>query len=215
MGYDPELLDSVEQVNKTQPLKAVEFCREQLGSLRGKKIAILGLAFKPDTDDMREARVIPIINQLLKEGANVVAYDPVATPVAKAIFGDRISYASTALECIKGSDACIIVTEWEEFKKLTPDDYVKNMKQPVLIDGRRIYKPEIYAAKLHFTAIGLGKDVRMINPFCRELPKLFSQLRLVTHKQNTLTNQNCYIIMYIKLYKQEPTDLKPSLHQTN
>ena len=107
LGYDPELLDSVEQVNKTQPLKAVEFCKELLGSIEGKKIALLGLAFKPETDDMREARVIPIINQLLKEGANVSAYDPVAVPVAKGIFGDKISFALSALECIGGADACI------------------------------------------------------------------------------------------------------------
>ncbi len=158
LGFVPELLDAVEQVNSTQPLKAVKFCKKQLGSLVGKKIAILGLAFKPDTDDMREARVIPIVNQLLKEGAVVAAYDPVAVPMAKTFFGDRISYACSALECIKDSDACIIVTEWEEFKKLTPSDYTKTMKQPVLIDGRRIYKPRVFAAKLKFMAIGLGKD---------------------------------------------------------
>ena len=158
-GYDPELLDSVEQVNKTQPLKAVRFCREQLGSLEGKKIAILGLAFKPDTDDMREARVIPIINQLLKEGTNITAYDPVAMPIAKTIFNDKIQYATSALECIKKADACIVVTEWEEFKKLTPEDFKKNMKQPVLIDGRRIYNPETFKGKLQFTALGLGKEL--------------------------------------------------------
>ena len=114
LGYDPELLDSVEQVNKVQPLKAVLFCRELLGSLVDKKIAILGLAFKPDTDDMREARVIPIINQLIKEGATVTAYDPVAMSIAKTIFNDKISYAPSALECINDADACIIVTEWAE-----------------------------------------------------------------------------------------------------
>ena len=85
-GYTPELLESVENVNHTQPLKAVEFCKQQLGNLDGKKIAILGLAFKPDTDDMREARVIPIVNQLLKEGANVTAYDPVAMCTCKNHF---------------------------------------------------------------------------------------------------------------------------------
>jgi UDPglucose 6-dehydrogenase len=156
LGYDPELLDSVEQVNKTQPLKAVKFCKLQLGSLDGKKIAILGLAFKPDTDDMREARVIPIINQLLKEGANVTAYDPVAIPIAKTIFSNKIQYADSALECIKGADSCIIVTEWEEFKRLTPEDFQKNMKQPVLIDGRRIYNPETFKGKLQFIALGIG-----------------------------------------------------------
>jgi UDPglucose 6-dehydrogenase len=134
-NYTPELLESVENVNHTQPLKAVEFCKQQLGNVAGKKIAILGLAFKPDTDDMREARVIPIINQLLKEGANV-----------------------TALDCIKNADCSIIVTEWPEFKKLTPNDFVANMKQPVLIDGRRIYNPETYSKKLKFTAIGLGEQ---------------------------------------------------------
>ncbi len=156
-GYDPELLESTENVNKKQPLKAVEFCREQLGSLEGKKIAILGLAFKPDTDDMREARVIPIINQLLKEGANVTAYDPVAIPIAKTIFNSKIQYASSALECLKNADGCIVVTEWEEFKKLTPQDFTKNMKQPILIDGRRIYDPAVFSAKMKFTALGLGK----------------------------------------------------------
>lgn len=157
LGYTPELLDSVEHVNKNQPLKAVEFCREQLGSLGGKNIAILGLAFKPDTDDMREARVIPIINQLLKEGAKVVAYDPVAITIAKTIFSDKITYASSALKCIKDTDACIIVTEWDEFKKLTPEDFTKHMKQPILIDGRRIFNPETFKTTMKFVALGLGK----------------------------------------------------------
>ena len=156
-GYNPELLESVEKVNHTQPLKAVQFCRQQLGSLKDKNIAILGLAFKPDTDDMREARVIPIINQLLKEGANVTAYDPVAVPVAKTIFQNKIQYASSAINCLKNADCAILVTEWEEFKKLTPEDFNKNMKQPILIDGRRIYNPEAFSQKLKFTAIGLGK----------------------------------------------------------
>lgn len=156
-GYTPELLDSVENVNKKQPLKAVEFVKQQLSSLKGKKIAILGLAFKPDTDDMREARVVPIINGLLKEGAEIAAYDPVAVPIAKGIFGDKIEYASSALECLKDADAAILVTEWEEFKKLTPADFKKQMKNPVLIDGRRIYDPEVFGAQLKFTALGLGK----------------------------------------------------------
>jgi UDPglucose 6-dehydrogenase len=156
-GYTPELLDSVEAVNKKQPLKAVEFVKQQIGAVKGKKVAVLGLAFKPDTDDMREARVIPIINGLLKEGALIVAYDPVAASVAKGIFGDKIGYAPSALECLKGADAAILVTEWEEFKKLKPRDFKKQMKNPVLIDGRRIYDPEIFGAAMKFVAIGLGK----------------------------------------------------------
>ena len=158
LGYDPDLLELVEAVNKSQPLKAVQLCRELLGGLECKRIAILGLAFKPDTDDMREARVIPIINQLVSEGANVVAYDPVSIPAAKVIFKDDIQYAGSAASCLHNADCCIIVTEWVEFKKLTPEDYLNNMKQPILIDGRRIYDPESFREKLVFRAIGLGEE---------------------------------------------------------
>ena len=156
LGYKAELLESIENVNEKQPLRAVEFCRQKLGSLKGKNVAILGLAFKPDTDDMREARVIPIINQLLLEDANITAYDPVAIPVAKKMFKNKIRYATTAMKCLKNADAAILVTEWEEFKKLTPGNFLKQMKQPILIDGRRIYSPQIFGEKLKFRAIGLG-----------------------------------------------------------
>ena len=156
LGYHPQLLEDAENVNNTQPLRAVELCKEQLGNLKDKNIAILGLAFKPDTDDMREARVIPIINQLTQEGAKVTAYDPVAIPVAKTIFKNKIQYATSTIDCLKNADCCIIVTEWDEFKKLTPEDYVQNMRQPILIDGRRIYDRKQFSQKLKFEAIGLG-----------------------------------------------------------
>lgn len=155
-GYVPELLDSVEHVNWNQPLKAVTFAKQMIGSLRGKSVAVLGLAFKPDTDDMREARVVPIINALHTEGAYVTAYDPVATDTAKVIFKDTIQYAASAKECLKDADCAIIVTEWPEFKALTPQDFVSLMRQPVLIDGRRIYNPQDFMRKLRFAAIGLG-----------------------------------------------------------
>jgi UDPglucose 6-dehydrogenase len=157
LGYRLELLESVESVNRTQPLRVVQFCRELLGNLKGKRVAILGLAFKPDTDDMREARATPIINQLIKEGANVIAYDPVAIPIARTIFKSKIQYATSTIQCLKKADCCILVTEWEEFKKLKPEDFTKNMKQPLLIDGRRIYNPEEFNKKMKFTAIGLGR----------------------------------------------------------
>jgi len=156
-GYNPELLEAVENVNETQPYKAVELCKDLLIDLKGKNIAILGLSFKPNTDDIREARSIPIINQLLKEGANITAYDPVAILNAKFIFKEKIRYASSPIDCLKDTDCCIVVTEWEEFKKLKPEDFIENMRQPVLIDGRRIYKPEEFSQKLKFAAIGLGQ----------------------------------------------------------
>jgi UDPglucose 6-dehydrogenase len=156
LGYRLKLLEEVESVNEAQPLKAVQFCKELLGSLKGKRVAILGLSFKADTDDMREARAIPIVNQLIKEGANVTAYDPVAMSIAKTIFKNKIQYAPSTIECLKNADCCILVTEWDEFKKLKPEDFTNNMKQPILIDGRRIYNPEEFSQKMKFTAIGLG-----------------------------------------------------------
>jgi UDPglucose 6-dehydrogenase len=164
LGYRLKLLECVESVNKTQPLKAVQFCKQLIGNLKGKNMAILGLAFKPDTDDMREARAIPIINQLLKEGANITTYDPVAIPTAKTIFKNKIQYATSTIECLKNADCCILVTEWTEFKKLKPEDFTKNMKQPILIDGRRIYNPQEFSQKLKFAAVGLGPETQKYRP---------------------------------------------------
>jgi len=155
LGYKPELLESVENVNKIQPFKTIELCKKLLTNLKGSHIAVLGLAFKPNTDDMREAVSIPIINQLLKEGVNVTAYDPEAIPNAKKIFKNKIKYAPSAVECLKGTNCCIIVTEWAEFKKLKPDDYIRNMRHPIVIDGRRIHNPDRFK-KLKYVAIGLG-----------------------------------------------------------
>jgi UDPglucose 6-dehydrogenase len=156
LGYSPKLLETVENINETQPSKAIELCKSLVGNLKGKSIAILGLSFKPNTDDMREARSIPIIYQLLKEDTKITAYDPAAIANAKSIFENKIKYASSPIECLKDADCCIIVTEWDEFKKLKPEDFKRNMKQPILIDGRRIYNQEEFTKKLKFAAIGLG-----------------------------------------------------------
>jgi len=157
LGYNPPLLKAIQQTNQAQPQQAIKLVKKHLGTLKNKRIAILGLSFKPNTDDMREARSIPIINQLLKQGAKITAYDPAAIPNAKTIFKNKIKYTSSAIQCLKDSDCCILVTEWDIFKKLTPEDFTKNMKQPILIDGRRIYNPKQFSQKLKFEAIGLGK----------------------------------------------------------
>jgi len=99
----------------------------------------------------------PIINQLLKEGANITACDPAAIPNAKSILKNKIRHASSPVECLKNADCCIIVTEWDEFKRLKPEDFVKNMRRPILIDGRRIYDPKQFSQLLIFAAIGLGQ----------------------------------------------------------
>jgi UDPglucose 6-dehydrogenase len=155
-NYNPTLLQSVQKVNQQQINHTLELIEKELGELTHKKIAILGLSFKPDTDDMREARSIPIINQLLSKGAKITAYDPIAIPNAKKIFKNRIQYTTSPINCLKDADCCIIVTEWQEFKNLKPEDFTKNMRTPLLIDGRRIYNPEEFSNKLKFAAIGLG-----------------------------------------------------------
>jgi len=157
VGYEPVLLEAASRVNEQQIERAVEIVKSKLGDLQGKKVAVLGLSFKPDTDDMREARSVPFINQMLCEGADVIAYDPVAIPNAKSVLGNKIQYAHSAIECVKAADCCVLVTEWDEFKKLKPEDFVQNMRQPILIDGRRIYDPAEFGRKLKFAAIGLGQ----------------------------------------------------------
>jgi UDPglucose 6-dehydrogenase len=157
LGQDPRLLSATSEVNQYQPLKAVEFAKTKLGSLRGKNIAILGLAFKPGTDDMREAVSVPIIEELLKDGANVTVFDPVAHEEAKKIFQDRINYAIEAKQCIRAADLAILVTEWTEFGELTPDDFLSLMRTPVVFDGRRVYDFQTMRVRgMEFGAIGLG-----------------------------------------------------------
>jgi len=157
IGVDLPLVEMTLKINEDQPLKAVQMAKELLGDLKGRRIAILGLAFKPNTDDMRNAVSIKLINELLKRGAIVVAYDPAAVDNAERIFGNKIEYANSARECLRGAEAAIIVTEWDEFKQLTPDDFINHMKKPIVIDGRRIYNPEQFSRKLTYKAIGLGQ----------------------------------------------------------
>ena len=157
LGYRPNMLEATWEVNEAQAKHAVEMAKRELGSLEGKRVAILGLSFKPNTDDMRAARSTLIINQMLNEGAFIVAYDPVAIPNARSILGDSIEYARSAIDCLKNADCCILVTEWDELKKLKPKDFLQNMRQPILIDGRRIYNPKEFSEKLRYISIGRGE----------------------------------------------------------
>ncbi|MEM3556251.1 MAG: UDP-glucose/GDP-mannose dehydrogenase family protein [Candidatus Micrarchaeia archaeon] len=157
LGYQPKILETVLRVNYEQALHVVDLARRGLGDLRDKRIAILGLSFKPNTDDMREAPSIKIINKLLEEGAKVVAYDPVAKENARKIFKDKIEYAGSAEECLKGADCCIVVTEWDEFKKIKPE-VLKKMKGRLLVDARRVWNHEkMRRAGFSYTGVGLGE----------------------------------------------------------
>lgn len=156
LDVDLPIVDAALRVNESQPILAVEKAKEMLGSLKGKHIAILGLAFKPNTDNIREAVSIKIINRLLQEGAEVRAYDPVAMENVRKILGKKISFTSSADECIEGADCCLVVTEWDEFKKMCCEDFMARMKRPLIIDGRRLYDARKFLNKLEYLAVGLG-----------------------------------------------------------
>ncbi|MFX0037331.1 MAG: UDP binding domain-containing protein, partial [Candidatus Hermodarchaeota archaeon] len=128
---------------------------ELAGKLAGKKVTLLGLAFKPGTDDMREAASIRVINVLRKRGVvNIVGYDPKALKTAEEELGNKIKYANSIEEALKDSDCALLITEWDDFAALTPNDFKKHMKSPNLVDGRRIYDYEIFDKALPFRAIG-------------------------------------------------------------
>jgi len=156
LGVDSPLIDATLKVNDVQPYRILELARGLLGSLDGKRVALLGLSFKPNTDDMRGAVSIRLVNALLDEGASVVVYDPKAMGNAKLIFGDRVDYAKSAIDCIKGSDCVVIVTGWDEFRGLKPDDFKRYMRDPVVVDGRRIFDPKEFEG-IKFASIGLGR----------------------------------------------------------
>ena len=140
--YDFQILKSVEAVNEKQKLRLLDKVRGHFGSLKGKRIAVWGLSFKPRTDDMREAPAVPLISGLLAEGAIVQAYDPEAMTVAKEIFGSRITYAENSYAALTGADALMLVTEWNEFREPDFERMRKLMRAPVVFDGRNIYNPD-------------------------------------------------------------------------
>lgn len=141
-GYNMRILNSVEDVNEAQ--KEVLFNKVKKhfkGDLKGKRFALWGLSFKPKTDDMREAPSLVIIEKLLKEGASVVAYDPVAMHEAQRILGDKISYSTEMYDTINGADALLIITEWPEFRVPNFKELDKRLKNKVMFDGRNIFDP--------------------------------------------------------------------------
>ena len=140
-GCHPQLLRAVMEINKDQRRRLVMKVREALGSLEDAKVAVLGLSFKPNTDDMREAPSTEIIHHLQNEGAIVRVYDPVAMGVARRYLNDRVEYCQNAYEAARGADALVVITEWNEFKQLDMVRIREMMLKPVLIDGRNIYDP--------------------------------------------------------------------------
>ncbi len=155
LGYDFRLLKEVERINEEQMLYVVKKLENLLWNLKSKQIGILGLSFKPNTDDMRFAPSITIINELKRQGATIKAYDPVAMERAKEVMPD-IEYCPDAYSVAKNSDGIILVTEWEEFKNLNLKKLKELMRQPVFLDGRNLFEPE-EMKKIGFIYTGIGR----------------------------------------------------------
>ncbi len=159
-GYESRLLAASLDVNASQRLLAIQKLQEKLYILKGRTIAVLGLAFKPDTDDLRDAPSLYIIERLLQLGARVKAYDPIAMDACRAQRGEmKIRYCTSALECVRDADAMVVVTEWDEFRRLDLPALASAMNKAILVDGRNIFNPE-EAMAAGFDYAGIGRRTR-------------------------------------------------------
>jgi UDPglucose 6-dehydrogenase len=155
VNYDFQILDAVTEVNEKQKSHLVTKIKRYFGNVAGKHFALWGLAFKPNTDDIREAPALEIIEALLAAGAAIAAFDPEAMNNVKAIFGDRISYCETPYDCLQNADALIIATEWNEFRTPDFDKILASLKEPVIFDGRNVFDVAAMEKKgFHYESIG-------------------------------------------------------------
>jgi UDPglucose 6-dehydrogenase len=159
VGYDLQILDAVVSVNEKQKRVLGEKVLKHFGGdLKGKRIALWGLAFKPGTDDIREAPALVLVEQLLAAGAEVVATDPVAMPAVRKQLGDRIRFEESNYDAVAGADALVLVTEWNEFRRPSFERLKSTMRQPVIFDGRNIWNPsELRSAGFTYSGIGRGR----------------------------------------------------------
>ena len=155
-NYDMKILQAVHEVNVGQPGRFVAKVVDHFKDLKGKRFAVWGLAFKPRTNDMRDAPAIPIIEALLQKGATVAAYDPEAMDEAKRIFGTKIQLCPNNYGCLEGADALLVVTEWQAFRNPNFERMKSMMRHPVIFDGRNIYDP-IPIHQLGFTYYSVGR----------------------------------------------------------
>jgi UDPglucose 6-dehydrogenase len=154
-GYSSRLLSSILAINESQPAEGIRMLEDELGDLRGKRIAVLGLSFKGSVDDIRETRAVPLITGLLARGAQVIAFDPMAMESFIQVM-PTISYAASASECLNGADGCVVQSDWPEFRKLGRKEFAR-MKNPVVVDGRRFLDPDkVRRAGARYLGIGYG-----------------------------------------------------------
>ncbi len=155
LAIPSDLWESVDAVNERQKLVLLAKLTHAIGGLRGRQVAVWGLAFKPETDDMRESPSIPLVEGVLAAGGKVVAHDPKATDSARAVFGDRIRYAADPYEAIEGADALVIVTEWLVYRNPDLERVKAGLRAPIVIDGRNLFDPaRMRRAGFRYLSIG-------------------------------------------------------------
>jgi UDPglucose 6-dehydrogenase len=156
-GAPMGVLEAVEDANERQKRRLFEKVQQAFGgTVQGKRVAVWGLAFKPQTDDMRESPALTLIDQLLDAGASVVAHDPVAIPEARRRLGDRVAYAETSYAALEGADAVVIVTDWNEYRHPDLKRIKSALVQPIVVDGRNLYDPAKMRT-LGFTYLSIGR----------------------------------------------------------
>ena len=157
LGLPMEILRATETLNDTQKLIPVRRLEALLGSLAGRRIAVWGLAFKPNTDDVREAPAVHIIRALHEAGAEVVVYDPVAMPAGAPWVSDACAFAATAYDAVDGADALVLATEWAEFRTPDIEELAKRMRGRVVIDGRNALDADALRSQgFDYSGIGIG-----------------------------------------------------------
>ncbi|MGH7551187.1 MAG: UDP-glucose dehydrogenase family protein, partial [Gemmatimonadota bacterium] len=170
VAYDFDILRAVHRVNEIQKRLLGERVVGRFGEdLSGHRLAVWGLAFKPKTDDIREAPSLVIIDELLERGATIRAFDPKAIENVRRVLGDRIEYADEAYEALEAADALIVVTEWNEFRFPDFDRMTRGLGQPIVFDGRNVYDPERMAG-LGFEYHSIGRPVRAARAAMRPAP---------------------------------------------
>jgi UDPglucose 6-dehydrogenase len=157
-GLEARVVQAAIDANEHQMARMVDKIVRAIGAPRGKRVGVLGLSFKPNTDDLREAPALAIVAGLRRRGVRVTAFDPVAMPLAQELLGRRIAFAEDAYQAARDADALVIVTEWNEFRNLNLGRLRRLMRRPVLCDLRNIYRPEVVeAAGMKYVGVGRGR----------------------------------------------------------
>jgi UDPglucose 6-dehydrogenase len=156
-GADVSMVTTALGVNSHQPGQAIKMAENLLGPLKGRRVSVLGLSFKANTDDIRESVSIDLVEALLEQGAIVAVYDPLAMGNSRTVLKDRVRYAKSALDCISDSECCMVATGWAEFKAISPRVFKSKMANPAIVDGRRILNQKAFRDEgVSMLTIGTG-----------------------------------------------------------